>query len=61
VSELFRGDEVGYERSIKTINNFRILAEAQYWIERELKLKLGWDENKEIVKLFDQLVKRRFS
>lgn len=61
VSELFRGDEVGYERSIKTINNFRILAEAQYWIERELKLKLGWDENKDIVKLFDQLVKRRFS
>jgi len=61
VSELFRGDEAGYERSIKTINNFRILAEAQYWIERELKLKLGWDENKDIVKLFDQLVKRRFS
>ncbi len=61
LNDLFRGDEVMYERSIKTINNFRILAEAQFWIERELKLKLGWDESKDIVKHFDQLVKRRFS
>lgn len=61
LNELFRGDEVMYERSIKTINNFRILAEALYWIERELKLKLGWDESKTSVKQFDQLVKRRFS
>src|SRR5205085_10831252 len=38
ISELFRNDEVMYERSIKTINSFRILPEAQYWIERELKV-----------------------
>jgi hypothetical protein len=50
-----------YERSIKTINSFRILPEAQYWIERELKVKLGWDENKESTRHFYQLVKRRFS
>ena len=37
VSELFRGDEAMYERSIKTINSFHILAEAEYWMERELK------------------------
>ncbi|MEJ7735875.1 MAG: hypothetical protein WKF97_00500 [Chitinophagaceae bacterium] len=60
VSELFRGDEAMYERSLKTINNFRIYPEAEYWIERELKVKLGWDENKHAVKHFCQLVKRRF-
>ena len=61
ISELFRGDEPMYERSIKTINNFRILAEAEYWMERELKIKLGWDDSREIVQHFYQLVRRRFS
>jgi hypothetical protein len=50
-----------YERSIKTINSFRIFPEAEYWIERELKVKLGWDETKESTRHFYQLVKRRFS
>jgi hypothetical protein len=61
INELFRGDEVMYERSIKTINSFAIYPEAEYWIKRELKLKLGWDDRMPIVKQFDQLVKRRFS
>jgi len=61
INELFRGDEPMYERSIKTINNFRILPEAQYWMERELKIKLGWDDSREIVQHFYQLVSRRFS
>jgi hypothetical protein len=61
INELFRGDEPMYERSIKTINNFRILPEAEYWMERELKIKLGWDDSREIVKHFYQLVSRRFS
>jgi hypothetical protein len=61
ISELFRGDEVMYERSIKTINNFRILPEAEYWMERELKIKLGWDDGREITQHFYQLVRRRFS
>lgn len=61
IHELFRDDENMYERSIKTINGFHILAEAEYWIQRELKLKLGWDTNLELVKTFDHLVKRRFS
>jgi hypothetical protein len=61
ISELFRGDEAMYERSIKTINNFNIHAEAEYWIVRELKTKLGWDKNNTAVQLFDTLVKRRFS
>jgi len=61
INELFRGDDVMYERSIKTINGFSIFPEAEYWIKRELKLKLGWDDNNEVVKQFDQLVRRRFS
>ncbi len=61
INELFRGDESMYERSIKTINSFNIYPEAEFWINRELKTKLGWDSKKESVKHFDQLVKRRFS
>jgi len=61
INELFRGDETMYERSIKTINNFHILQEAEFWMERELKLKLGWNEGKERVQHFYQLVKRRFA
>jgi len=61
VQELFRGDEIMYERSIKTIDGFSIYPEAQFWIQRELKLKIGWNEDSVTVKHFDQLVKRRFS
>jgi len=61
LKELFRGDDAMYERSIKTINAFAIYPEAEYWIRRELKLKLGWDDKNEIVKQFDQLVRRRFA
>ena len=61
INELFRGDEVMYERSLKTINSFTTLLEAQSWIQRELKVKLGWNESASIVAQFDQLVKRRFS
>jgi hypothetical protein len=61
INDLFRGDEVMYERSIKTINSFNIYPEAEYWISRELKTKLGWDTDLPVVTQFDQLVKRRFS
>lgn len=61
IQELFRGDEAMYERSIKTINGFHIFAEAEFWIQRELKVKLGWDNSLELVKIFDQVVSRRFS
>ncbi len=61
INTLFKGDETMYERSIKTINNFTILAEAEFWIQRELKLKLAWDTNLPEVKTFDHLVRRRFS
>lgn len=61
IAELFRGDESMYERSLKTINSFNIYAEAEYWMNRELKVKLGWNDTTETVKHFYQLVKRRFS
>ena len=61
INELFRGDEAMYERSIKTINGFSIWPEAEYWIRRELKTKLGWIDSHHAVKQFDQLIKRRFS
>lgn len=61
LNELFRGDEPMYERSIKTLNNFQVLQEAEYWMNRELKVKLGWNDNKESVQHFYQLVRRRFS
>ena len=60
INDLFRGDEAMYERSIKTINSFHIFPEAEYWINRELVVKLGWDKESEIVKHFIHLVKRRF-
>lgn len=61
INELFRGDEVMYERSIKTINSFTSLAEAEYWVTRELKTKLGWDDTSDNVQQFNQLLSRRFS
>jgi hypothetical protein len=61
INELFRGDEAMYERSIKTINGFNILPEAEYWIQRELKVKLGWLDSQEVVQQFIQVVRRRFS
>ena len=61
LKELFRGDDAMYERSIKTINNFNIFSEAEYWIARELKHKLGWDDSNATVKHFYQLVRRRFA
>lgn len=61
VNELFRGDENMYERCIKTINSFSIYPEAEYWITRELQVKLGWNTDHTAVQHFYQLVKRRFS
>jgi hypothetical protein len=61
INDLFRGDEDMYERSIRTINAFHILPEAEYWMNRELKVILGWNDNNTTVQHFYQLVRRRFS
>ncbi len=60
IHSLFRNDEVAFERAVKTINNFSILQEAQYWIQRELVIKLGWNDEDELVQQFYHLVSRRF-
>ena len=61
IQELFGGDEKSFEVGIKTINAFKILPEAQFYIKRELREKNNWDEESNVVKQFDQLIKRRFS
>jgi hypothetical protein len=61
INDLFRGDENMYERCIKTINGFNMYAEAEYWISRELKVKLAWHDDQPSVQHFYQLIKRRFS
>ncbi|MGL6269674.1 MAG: hypothetical protein ACRC2O_17195 [Chitinophagaceae bacterium] len=61
INELFNGNEAMFERTLKTLNSFSILPEAEFWIQRELKLKMGWKEENPLVHQFIQLVKRRFS
>jgi hypothetical protein len=61
INELFNGNEAMFERTLKTLNSFSILPEAEYWIQRELKLKMGWKDDNPQVQQFVQLVKRRFS
>ena len=61
INELFNGNEAMFERTLKTLNGFSILPEAEYWIQRELRLKMGWKDENPLVQQFVQLVKRRFS
>lgn len=61
INELFRGDRDMFDRSVKTINQCGSLGEAEYWIERELKIKLGWDDTQDAVGQFYALVRKRFS
>jgi len=58
---LFNGDEKAFEQGVKTINGFKIYAEAQFWIKSNLREQNNWDETAEVVKAFDLLVKRRFA
>ncbi len=61
ISTLFNGDEKAFEQGVKTINGFKIYAEAQFWIKSNLREQYNWDETAEVVKAFDLLVKRRFA
>ena len=61
INNLFGRNEELYDKSIKHIQNFSILPEATFWIQKELKTKLKWSDEDEVVQLFDQYVKRRFS
>jgi len=61
IASLFGGDEKAFDQAIKTINGFKIYAEAQFWIKSNLREQNKWDETAEVVKAFDLLVKRRFA
>ena len=61
IATLFNGDEKAFEQAVKTINGFKIYAEAQFWIKSNLREQYNWDETAEVVKAFDLLVKRRFA
>lgn len=61
VRELFEGDEIRFDKTIRTINAFSILAEAQFWMEKEFYSKPGWPSQSPSAQLLDQLIKRRFS
>jgi hypothetical protein len=61
INELFGGNEAMFERSLKTLNGFSILPEAEFWMQRELQFKMGWKEDDPLALQFIQLVRRRFS
>lgn len=61
INSLFRSDEDMFERSVRTLNNFGSLPEARFWMQRELVVKLGWNDEDELVQHFYKLVSRRFS
>lgn len=61
IASLFWGDDKAFDHAIKTINGFKIYAEAQFWIKSNLREQNKWDETDEVVKAFDLLVKRRFA
>lgn len=61
IQDLFEGDEKKFEQAIKTIDGFSILAEASFWIEKEIKAKPGYPKGGAAALLLDQLVSRRFS
>jgi hypothetical protein len=60
INDLFRGDEAMFDRSIKTINGFHNGGEAEFWMQRELFTKIGWNDKDDIVKQFVAIIRRRF-
>jgi hypothetical protein len=61
IATLFGEDEKAFEQAVKTINGFKIYAEAQFWIKSNLREQNKWDDTTDLVKAFDLLVKRRFA
>lgn len=61
INELFNGDEAMFDRSLKTLDQFVLLQDAEAWIKRELSVKIGWKEDNPVVRQFGLLLKRRFT
>lgn len=61
IQDLFEGNEKRFDQAIKTIDAFSILAEASFWVEKEIKSKPGYQKGTTAALLLDQLISRRFS
>lgn len=61
IKELFHDDQNWYQQTIKTLDNFKSRAEAEFYWKRELETKLGRDTNSATYQKFLQLFHRRFS
>ncbi len=61
IEMLFGGDEKAFDQAVKSINGFKIYAEAQFWVKSNLREQYNWDDSTTVVKSFDLLVKRRFA
>ncbi len=61
IETLFGGDEKAFDQAVKSINGFKIYAEAQFWVKSNLREQYKWDDSTTVVKSFDLLVKRRFA
>jgi len=61
IEMLFGGDEKAFDQAVKSINGFKIYAEAQFWVKSNLREQYKWDDSTTVVKSFDLLVKRRFA
>ena len=61
IEMLFGGDEKAFDHAVKSINGFKIYAEAQFWVKSNLREQYKWDDSTTVVKSFDLLVKRRFA
>ena len=61
IETLFGGDEKAFDQAVKSINGFKIYAEAQFWVKSNLREQYNWDDTTEVVKSFNLLVKRRFA
>ncbi|MBM3922884.1 MAG: hypothetical protein FJ340_06740 [Sphingomonadales bacterium] len=61
IQELFEGNEKKFEEAIKTLDAFGVLAEASFYVEREIKSKPTYQKDSPAARLLDQLINRRFS
>lgn len=60
INELFAKNTVEFDNAIKQLNNSKTMEEANNHINSHLKTKFKWDEKSGTVKIFMELVKRKF-
>ncbi len=59
--ELFAGDADYYDRAIRQLNQFETLAEAQTYLNNDLRPKYNWAGKEQVEKQFTKIVERRFA